>query len=86
MVPAKVEGSWKLGNSEVTLKQTYQMISGNVKTGNVIAPITKGRMTGDTIAFTAGGTDYTGKVNGGSIEGVSKTGATETKWQASKAN
>ncbi len=86
VVPAKVEGSWKLGNSEVTLKQTYQMISGNVKTGNVIAPISKGRVTGETITFTAGGTDYTGKINGGSIEGVSKTGATETKWQANKAN
>ena len=86
IVPAKVDGNWKLGQSDVTFKQTYQMVTGTVKNGNVIAPITKGRLSGETITFTAGGTDYTGKVNGGAIEGVSKAGATEAKFQASKAN
>ena len=86
VVPAKVDGNWKLGQSDVTFKQTYQMVTGTVKNGNVIAPITKGRLSGETITFTAGGTDYTGKVNGGAIEGVSKAGATEAKFQASKAN
>lgn len=85
IVPAKVEGTWKAGDSEVSFKQTFQMVAGTVKTGNVIAPIANGRITGDKIAFTAGGTDYTGTINGGAIEGVSKAGGKETKWQASKA-
>jgi SAM-dependent methyltransferase len=83
VVPAKVEGTWKVGASELALKQTYQMLTGTLKTGNVIAPL-KGRLTGDSITFTAGDTTYTGKVNGNAIEGVSKAGSTEAKWQASK--
>jgi SAM-dependent methyltransferase len=70
IVPAKVEGTWKAGDSEIVLKQTYQMVSGQVKRGNVIAPITAGRLTGDQITFTAGGTTYTGKVSGNRIEGT----------------
>src|SRR5918996_72513 len=39
IVPAKANGTWKLPNGELTLKQTFQMISGTLKSGNVIAPI-----------------------------------------------
>jgi hypothetical protein len=86
IVPAKVQGTWKAGSTEITFNQTFQMVSGTVKDGNVIAPITKGRITGETIAFTAGGTDYTAKVNGNAIEGVVKAAGKESKFQASKAN
>lgn len=70
IVPAKVEGTWNAGGSEVTFKQTYQMVSGTVKTGNVIAPITAGRITGDSISFTAGGTVYKAKIDGSKMEGT----------------
>jgi hypothetical protein len=86
IVPAKVQGTWRSGSTEITFNQTFQMVSGTVKDGNVIAPITKGRITGETIAFTAGGTDYTAKLNGNSIEGVAKAAGKESKFQASKAN
>ena len=52
--------------------------------GNVIAPITNGKMIGDRIAFTAGGTQYAGTVTGNTIEGTSKAGGSETKWQATR--
>lgn len=84
IVPAKVEGTWKVGGSTLEIKQTYQKFSGSLKTGNVVAPITDGKMAGDQITFTAGGTSYTGKVNGNAIEGVTKAGATEAKWQAAR--
>ena len=80
IVPAKVEGTWKAGGSVIALKQTFQMVSGTVTTGNVIAPITAGKLTGDSISFTAGGTTYTGKVSGDRIEGM----AGSAKFQASK--
>ena len=80
VVPAKVEGTWKLGDSEIALKQTYQNVSGTVKKGNVIAPITNGKLTGDGITFTAGGTTYTGKVSGNRIEGT----AGSAKFEATK--
>ncbi|CAN0308195.1 unnamed protein product, partial [Phaeothamnion confervicola] len=68
VVPAKVEGTWKVGASELSLKQTYQVVTGTLKTGNVVAPL-KGNLSGETLTFTAGGTTYTGKVNGNRIEG-----------------
>ncbi len=83
VVPAKVEGTWKVGNSELSLKQAYQVLTGTVKTGNVIAPL-KGKMVGDTITFTAGDTEYTGKVTGNAIEGVTKSKGAEGKWSAAK--
>jgi len=86
IVPAKVEGTWQMGQSELALEQKYQAISGTLKTGNVIAPITNGKMSGHRIAFTAGGTQYAGTVTGNNaIEGIGKTGAGEARWQATRA-
>ncbi len=85
IVPAKVAGAWKTPDGELTLEQTYQMIAGQVKTGNVIAPITAGKVTGESIAFTAGGKNYSGRISDGVIEGVVKSGAAETRWRASRA-
>lgn len=84
IVPAKVDGGWRSGNSEIKFDQKFQEFTGTVTTGNVVAPISNGKLSGDTIRFTAGNTEYTGKVSGDAIEGVAKTGGTETKWQASR--
>lgn len=74
MVPAKVDGTWQLPQGELILKQEYQMVSGTLKTGNNAEPI-KGKVTGDQIRFTAGGTEYQGRINGNTIEGKSKSGS-----------
>jgi hypothetical protein len=84
IVPAKVEGNWKLGGSELALKQEFQMLSGTLKTGNVAAIVINGRMKGEEISFTAGNTQYTGKVSGDTIEGVAKTGDKEEKFRATR--
>lgn len=84
IVPVQVEGTWQTGQSELVLEQKYQAISGRLKTGNVIAPVTNGKMIGDRIAFSAGGTQYTGTVVGNAIEGASKAGGGEAKWQAAR--
>ncbi|HTN70262.1 MAG TPA: class I SAM-dependent methyltransferase [Methylomirabilota bacterium] len=77
IVPAKVEGTWKLPQGELTLKQTYQTISGTLKSGNSTAQITNGKLNGDQISFTAGDTKYTGHVSGNTIDGGS--------WKATRA-
>ena len=82
IVPAKVGGTWKMGDAELTLKQTFQMLSGTVKRGNVIAPITNGKMHGDHITFTAGEAQYSGMVKANTLEGTTKSGA---KWSATKS-
>jgi SAM-dependent methyltransferase len=80
IVPAKVGGTWKLPDGDLTLKQTFQMISGTLKSGNVIAPI-NGKLNGDQITFTAGEGQYSGRVNGNSMEGSLKSGG---KWKATR--
>jgi hypothetical protein len=84
IVPAKVAGSWQLPQGSLTLKQTFQMISGTIRSGNVSTPITNGRLRGDQISFTAGGAQYTGRVNGNVIEGTVK-GGTDSNWRATRA-
>ena len=51
IVPAKVEGSWQTPQGELTLKQTYQMLSGTLKSGNSSAAIANGKLNGDQITF-----------------------------------
>ena len=66
IVPAKVEGSWTTSNGDLVLKQRFQMVDGTL--GG--KPISDGRLRGDELTFTAGGTQYTGKVNGNQIQGA----------------
>jgi len=85
IVPAKVQGKWKMPRGELVLKQEYQMLSGTAKVENVSAAINGGKMTGDQIAFSVGDTSYTGRVNGSTIEGIRKSATGETKWRATRA-
>jgi Methyltransferase domain len=82
IVPAKVEGTWQLPQGELALTQTFQMVSGTLRSGNVSTPITNGRLNGDQISFTAGGNQYTGYVNGNVMEGSVGSGG---GWKASRA-
>jgi SAM-dependent methyltransferase len=84
IVPAKVDGEWKMGERELTINQEYQKFTGQVKSGNVVAPIKDGRLTGDKITFTAGDTRYTGTVSGNAMEGTAKSGSGEAKWAAKR--
>ena len=79
IVPAKVDGAWKLPQGELTLKQTFQMVSGTLKTGGKTEQVTNGKLNGDHISFTAGGTQYTGRVNGNAMDGSTKSGG---NWHA----
>ncbi len=81
IVPAKVEGSWQMPQGELTLKQTYQMLTGTLKSGSTSSAIANGKLNGDQISFSAGGVDYSGRVSGNSIEGLAKTGAA---WKATR--
>ena len=84
IVPAKVAGSWKTSRGTLTLKQEYQMLSGSLANGNVSAIVSEAKMKADQITFTAGGVQYTGRVNGTGIEGTFKSGAENGKWTATK--
>jgi len=78
IVPAKVEGTWKLPQGELKLTQTYQNFSGTLGT----TPIANGKLVGDKISFEAGGVRYEGQVNGNTIQGT--TGAARTAFTATR--
>jgi SAM-dependent methyltransferase len=84
IVPAKVAGTWKTPQGELTLEQTYQDLKGTLKDGNVITLLKDAKMTGETIAFTAGATRYNGKVAGNTITGKANTGGKEADWSATR--
>jgi hypothetical protein len=84
IIPAKVEGTWKLPVGVLTLKQEFQMISGTLLTGNKSVEISGGRLRGNDITFTAGSDVYTGEVDGNRIEGTVTSGANKNKWSASR--
>ncbi|MDH3443006.1 MAG: class I SAM-dependent methyltransferase [Deltaproteobacteria bacterium] len=81
IVPAKIEGTWKLAQGELRLNQTFQKISGSIRSGGKTAKISNGELRGDQIKFTAGGVKYSGHVEGNVIEGASDKG----KWRATRA-
>jgi SAM-dependent methyltransferase len=72
IVPAKVDGTWTTTQGDLALKQNFQMVTGTFAG----KPITDGRLRGDELTFKAGGTEYTGKVAGKTIQG--------SRWTATK--
>ena len=84
IVPAKAQGTWKLPQGELTLKQEFQMLSGTLNTGSRQIAIANGKLRGDQLSFIAGGVEYNAKVTGGLMEGTAKEGAGTTKFQANR--
>jgi precorrin-6B methylase 2 len=79
IVPAKVEGTWRLPQGDLTLTQQFQMISGTLGS----TPITNGKLRGNAISFAVGNVQYTGQVNGSSMQGTLKGGQSGA-WTATR--
>lgn len=83
IVPAKVEGTWKTPEGTLQLKQEFQMVSGTL-TVNGKARSISGKLSGDELSFTDGGSRYTGRVNGERIDGSLKNNAGAKAWSATR--
>lgn len=84
IVPARVEGTWSLGEGELTLKQTFQDLSGTLTSAGKSVPVLFGRLRGDQIKFAAGGAEFSGRVMNAAMQGsVTRNGRTES-WSATK--
>ena len=77
VVPAKVEGTWKVGSNSLTLTQKFQMLTGTLGSSS----ISNGRLRGAAISFSVGGTKYTGTVDGNTMKGTTSGGQS---WTATK--
>ena len=84
IVPAKVEGTWKLPEGELTIKQSFQMITGTLREGGKTTVI-KGRLSGDQISFKAGDAEYRGRVAADGIKGIVKAGSGTGEWSATRS-
>ena len=65
--------------------RSVRSVSGTMRSGDVVHPITNGRLKGEEITFTAGDRTFTGRVNGNTIEGVSGSGESRSAWRATRA-
>ena len=68
IVPAPVAGTWRLGDGDLALTQSFQMLTGTLTAGGKSTPIT-GKLNGEEITFTAGDTQYNGRVAGNAMSG-----------------
>jgi hypothetical protein len=95
MVPANVAGTWVLESggqkNELQIEQTFQKINGYLTlTGTTQAGLREARMRGAEIVFAyvdqkGVRRDFTGKVNGRSMEGTFRDAkGAEGKWSAAK--
>jgi precorrin-6B methylase 2 len=82
IVPAKVEGTWKLLEGELTFTQRFQTFSGTFKSGSNTVAIKNGQLNGDLISFRIGDANYTGRVRGDGMEGIYESGGVTTQWKA----
>jgi precorrin-6B methylase 2 len=68
-VPARVAGTWKTSQGELTLTQSFQNVTGTLTTAGKSLNVT-GKLRGTQLVVNAGGTEMTGQVNGDRIEGA----------------
>ena len=80
IVPAKVGGTWKLDDGQLTLTQKFQYITGTLTKGKETFKLT-GKLNGDKISFDAGGSKFTGTVSGNTMSG-SRAGGDD--WKATR--
>jgi SAM-dependent methyltransferase len=89
IVPARVDGTWTWpanpGTAELKLTQAFQDITGTLKLKGAEMTIREGKLEGDKIHFIGGDREYTGRVNGKTIEGTAKVNGSEEKWSAALA-
>jgi SAM-dependent methyltransferase len=90
VVPAKVAGTWRLGNRglqrELQLEQRFQMVSGSLGAEDRRVQIEEGRLNGTVITFRIGETSYRGQVDQAqtTMRGVARTPDATMDWQATR--
>ncbi len=86
IVPAKVDGTWRLENGELQLEQRFQEVSGSLGTEDRRVQIEEGRLNGTAITFRIGDTSYRGLVDQAqtTMRGVARTPDGTQDWRATR--
>ena len=73
IVPAKIAGTWRTQTgAEMTLTQTYQMLTGTAKMADGQTATVSGRLRGNDLTLSSGKQEFTGRVKGNVIEGTQR--------------
>ena len=67
IVPARVAGTYKTAQGDLTLKQQFQRLSGTLNAEGKSLPVT-GKVLGEEISLKAGDKEFHGKLNGKQLE------------------
>ena len=85
IVPAKVEGQWRLPQGVLQLQQKFQFLTGNLSSGNSVTPIADGRVEGNRIRFRIGDAHYTCELVGNTLQGT-VAGSQNGQWMAQQVD
>ena len=73
IVPAKIAGTWRTQTgAEMTLTQTFQMLTGTAKMADGQTTAVSGRLRGNDLTLSSGKQEFTGRVKGNVIEGTQR--------------
>jgi SAM-dependent methyltransferase len=86
IVPAQVQGTWKMAGGDLVLNQQFQVVTGTLTVDGKPVSIDGGKLRGDQISFTVAGAEYSGKVAGDRIEGIAVRAGARQNWAASRAS
>jgi len=82
VVPAQIAGTWQLADGTwLMLEQNFQKLYGSYQIDNTAVSIENGRLHGYEISFKINNIQYSGRVNGDTMQGVAQ-GRTTTDWRA----
>jgi SAM-dependent methyltransferase len=84
IVPAQVAGAWRIGDARLALTQTHQILYGTLSEGGTAQPLSKARMRGLEIEFTAGDRTFTGRLAGDELQGTVTGPAGAAAWRATR--
>src|SRR4051812_25746097 len=83
IVPANVAGTWRMREGDLTLEQTFQVVSGALAAAGSSQAVRNARLHGDEIRFSIGDVDYIGYVKGDLMQG-NVSGGASGYWSASR--
>jgi hypothetical protein len=83
IVPAKVNGTWRVGSDVLELKQDFQNLSGTLTTGSQATPVS-GSLKGSDLSLKVGTRTITARVQGNQIEGTATDGSAKSNWRATR--
>lgn len=86
VVPANVNGSWRIGDDTLELHQEFLNVKGTLTSNGQTRTIENGTVKVSEITFAIEGATYTGKIQGNSITGIVKAGGQERRFTAKKVS